>query len=149
MKTLQLVPAMEQGGVERGVVEVNRAMIAEGWENVVVSAGGRLVSEITGAGGRHLTLDVKSKNPFTYFSRSEKLRRILEAERPDVVCVHSRVPAWLFVRANRALALKWISFAHGANSVSAYSAVMTRGDLVVTPSGYIASRLKENYRLKD
>jgi hypothetical protein len=31
MKTLQLVPAMEQGGVERGVVEVNRALVASGW----------------------------------------------------------------------------------------------------------------------
>ena len=149
MKTLQLVPAMEQGGVERGVVEVNRAIVAEGWENVVVSAGGRLVAEITAAGARHVMLDVKSKNPLTYFTRAEKLRRILEAERPDVVCVHSRVPAWLFLRANRRLGIKWISFAHGANSISAYSAVMTRGDLVVTPSRYIASYLKENYRFDE
>lgn len=149
MKTMQLVPAMEQGGVERGVVEVNRAIVAEGWENVVVSAGGRLTAEITAAGGRHVTLDVKSKNPFTYFSRSAELRRLLESERPDVVCVHSRVPAWLFLRANRGLGTKWISFAHGANSVSAYSAVMTRGDLVVTPSGYIADYLKENYRFDE
>lgn len=145
MKTMQLVPAMEQGGVERGVVEVNRAIVAEGWENVVVSAGGRLVSDIVSAGGRHVTLDVKSKNPFTYFSRSAKLRRLLEEERPDVVCVHSRVPAWLFRWAKRKLAIKWITFAHGANSVSRYSAVMTHGDLTVTPSQYIADYLKANY----
>ena len=36
MKTLQLVPAMEQGGVERGVVEVNRALVAAGWEKASV-----------------------------------------------------------------------------------------------------------------
>lgn len=145
MKTLQLVPAMEQGGVERGVVEVNRAIVAEGWENVVVSAGGRLAADIVAAGGRHVTLDVKSKNPLTFFSRAAKLRRLLEAERPDVVCAHSRVPAWLFRRANRKLGIKWITFAHGANSVSRYSAVMTRGDLIVTPSQYIADYLKANY----
>ena len=145
MKTLQLVPAMEQGGVERGVVEVNRAIVAEGWGNVVVSAGGRLAADIVAAGGRHVTLDVKSKNPLTFFSRAAKLRRLLEAERPDVVCAHSRVPAWLFRRANRKLGIKWITFAHGANSVSRYSAVMTRGDLIVTPSQYIADYLKANY----
>ena len=39
MKTLQILPALEQGGVERGVVEVNRALAARGWENVVMSAG--------------------------------------------------------------------------------------------------------------
>ena len=149
MKTMQLVPAMEQGGVERGVVEVNRALSSLGWENVVVSAGGRLAEQIVADGGRHVTLDVKSKNPLTYFFRAAKLRRLLEAERPDVVCAHSRVPAWLFVWANRTLGLPWISFAHGANSVSWYSAVMTRGDLTVTPSTFIADYLKAHYGLPD
>ena len=149
MKTMQLVPAMEQGGVERGVVEVNRALSALGWENVVVSAGGRLVKQIVADGGRHITLDVKSKNPLTYFFRAAKLRRLLASERPDVVCAHSRVPAWLFVWANRTLGLPWISFAHGANSVSRYSAVMTRGDLTVTPSTFIADYLKKHYGLPD
>ena len=149
MKTLQLVPAMEQGGVERGVVEVNRARVAAGWENVVVSAGGRLARQIEADGGRHIALDVKSKNPLTYFSRAAKLRRVLESERPDVVCAHSRVPAWLFMWANRRLGIKWISFAHGANSVSRYSEVMTFGDLTVTPSRYIADYLKENYGLEE
>ena len=149
MKTLQLVPAMEQGGVERGVVEVNRALVAAGWENVVVSAGGRLADQVVADGGRHVTLDVKSKNPLTYFARAAKLRKVLEAERPDVVCAHSRVPAWLFLRANRRLGLRWISFAHGANSVSWYSAVMTRGDLTVVPSTFMADYLKRNYGLAD
>ena len=149
MKTLQLVPAMEQGGVERGVVEVNRALVAAGWENVVVSAGGRLAAQIEADGGRHVALDIKSKNPFTYFSRAAKIRRVLESERPDVVCAHSRVPAWLFLWANRRLGIRWISFAHGANSVSRYSKVMTFGDLTVTPSRYIADYLKANYGLSE
>jgi len=149
MKTLQLLPALEQGGVERGVVEVNRALVAHGWENVVVSAGGRLVAAIEADGGRHITMDVKSKNPLTFFSRAYRLRRILREERPDVVCVHSRVPAWLFKFANRTLHLKWISFAHGANSISAYSRVMTAGDLVVTPSRFLADYLKSAYGLAE
>ena len=149
MKTLQLVPALEQGGVERGVVEVNRALVAHGWENVVVSAGGRLAGAIEADGGRHVTLDVKSKNPLTFFSRALRLRRILRAERPDVVCAHSRVPAWLFAFANRPLGIKWISFAHGANSISPYSRIMTAGDLVVTPSRFLADYLKAAYDVAD
>ena len=149
MKTLQLVPAMEQGGVERGVVEMNRAIVAAGWENVVVSAGGRLADAIVRDGGRHVTLDVKSKNPLTYFSRAAKLRRLLEAERPDVVCAHSRVPAWLFRRAARSLGIPWITFAHGANSISPYSRIMTVGDLTVAPSRYIADYLKSAYGIAE
>ena len=145
MKVMQLVPAMDEGGVERGVVEMNRVFAAAGWENVVVSAGGRLEAEITAAGGRAVRLDVKSKNPLTYFSRAARLRRLVEAERPDAVCAHSRVPAWLFRRANAALGIPWITFAHGANSVSPYSRIMTAGDLTVTPSRYIADYLKAAY----
>ena len=140
---------MEQGGVERGVVEVNRILVAAGWQNVVVSAGGRLVDAIEAEGGRHVQMDVKSKNPLTYFSRAARLRRVLERERPDVVCVHSRVPAWLFLWANRRLRLPWISFPHGANSISRYSKVMTYGDLVVTPSRYVADYLKSAYGLEE
>ena len=136
---------MEQGGVERGVVEMNRVIVGAGWQNVVVSAGGRLAAQIVADGGRHVTLDVKSKNPLTYFARAARLRRVLADERPDAVCVHSRVPAWLFLWANRRLRLPWISFAHGANSISRYSRVMTFGDRVVTPSRYIADYLKQAY----
>ena len=145
MKTLQILPALEQGGVERGVVEINRTLVLHGWSNVVVSAGGRLTERIEADGGRSIVMDVKSKNPLTVLTRARRLRRILEAEKPDVVCVHSRVPAWLFVLANRKLHLPWISFAHGANSISAYSRVMTKGDLVVTPSDYLSQYLQAAY----
>lgn len=149
MKVIHLLPALEQGGVERVVCDLNRALVRSGWESVVVSRGGRLEAQVAADGGRALRLDIKSKNPLTYLSRMLALRALLRAERPDLVCVHSRVPAWLFVGANRTLRLKWISYAHGANSVSRYSAVMTRGDLVVTPSRFLADFLKSNYPLDE
>lgn len=147
MKIVQLVPAMDQGGVERGIVEMNRVLIAAGHDNLVISAGGRLEESILSDGGRIARVDIKSKNPFTAFSRARKLREVLESERPDVVVAHSRVPAWLFVIANKKLSLPWITFAHGANSVSAYSKVMTYGDVTVTPSQYIADYLVEHYKI--
>ena len=149
MKIVQIVPAMEQGGVERGVVEMNRELVKAGYENVVIAQGGRLLDVIEKDGGSVIRLDVKSKNPFTYFSRAVALRKVLAAEKPDVVDVHSRVPAWLFVWANRTLNLPWISFAHGANSISTYSKVMTFGTLTVTPSRYIADYLKAAYGLEE
>ena len=145
MKVIHLVPAMEQGGVESVVRDLNRALARAGHESVVVSVGGALASVLEADGGRHVRLDLKSKNPLTAIPRAMALRSLLRRERPDVVCAHSRVPAWLFVLANRALGLRWISFAHGANTVSRYSAVMTRGDVVAAPSKFLADFLLENY----
>jgi len=147
---------MEQGGVESVVCDLGRVLAKAGWESVVVSKGGGLVEKVKRDGGRHLVLDLKSKNPLTYFSRVLKLRALLRAENPDLVCAHSRVPAWLYVGVrildllNRqfgksAKPTPWITYAHGANSVSPYSAVMTKGDLIVTPSRFLADYLKVNY----
>ena len=173
---------MEQGGVETVVCDLVKALgnvgtwehgdagmgecgngeneKREKWEGVVISKGGRLVEWIEAAGGRHVTLDLKSKNPLTYFSRVWKLRKILKDEMPDLVCVHSRVPAWLYVGVRKINSVirsfghsvidpPWITYAHGANSVSRYSEVMTKGDLVVTPSRYLADYLKANYGMPD
>ena len=174
MKVIHLLPALEQGGVETVVCDLVRelgsnvemwkyANAGNGenggmgkWESVVVSRGGRLVKNVEAAGGRHVALDLKSKNPLTYFWRVWKLHRILRRERPDLVCAQSRVPAWIYVGVRNldsiirlfddsAISPPWITYAHGANSVSRYSAVMTRGDLVITPSRFLADYLKANY----
>ena len=140
---------MQEGGVEHYAVLLNRVLTNAGWDNVTISKGGRLVTDLERAGGRHIILDLKSKNPLTYFSRAAKLRRILATEKPDVVCVHSRVPAWIFLAANRSLHIKWMAYAHGANSISRYSQVMTRGALTMCPSSFIANYLKDAYSISD
>lgn len=178
MTVVHLVPAMEQGGVETVVCDLNRALVRDGWRSVVVSKGGRLAGRIRADGGEHVALDLKSKNPLTALARAWKLRRVLRAvagagERKDaqdrwdaedargvrdarprcLICAHSRVPAWLFVLARKLdsslAALPFITYAHGANSVSRYSAVMTKGDRVITPSQFLADYLVANYAEKD
>lgn len=146
-KVIHLVPAMSEGGVETVVCELNAALVSAGWESVVISSGGRLVERIVASGGRHVEFDVKSKNPLSALTRALGLRRLLRRENPDLVCAHSRVPAWLYRLA--APGIPWITYAHGANSVSAYSAVMTKGDLTVTPSRFLADFLKAHYGLAE
>ena len=173
---VHLVPAMEQGGVETVVCDLNRELVRAGWRSVVMSRGGRLVERIVSDGGEHVSLDLKSKNPLTALSRAWRLRKAIRkiakwngeesrgGDRSDVsgdggtrlvVCAHSRVPAWLFVIARKVdsilnprqsvAGLPWITYAHGANSVSRYSAVMTMGDVVVAPSKFLKDFLIENY----
>ena len=148
VKVLHLVPAMEQGGVETVVCDLVRAL--DGCECVVISKGGRLVDRLVADGGRHIGLDLKSKNPLTAPWRAYRLRCVLRrlsaSASSPLVCAHSRVPAWLYELGSRGLGLPYVTFAHGANSVSRYSEVMTRGKLVLCPSQFLADYLKQNYR---
>ncbi|MBP5321642.1 MAG: glycosyltransferase family 4 protein [Kiritimatiellae bacterium] len=145
MHIVQILPALDEGGVERGTVELNAALVAHGFRSTVISSGGRLVDAVERAGGRHISLPVKSKNPLTAFSRMRRLRRVLMDLAPDVVHFRSRVPGWLTVWANRTLHLPLVSTVHGFNSVSPYSRVMTMGDRVICPSTSVVAFIKQHY----
>ena len=79
MHIIQILPELNQGGVERGTVELSRELVQRGHQSTVISAGGTLAGQIDNDGGQHITLDVCSKNPFTAPIRILKLRRILHA----------------------------------------------------------------------
>ena len=145
MRIVQILPSLDDGGVERGVVDSNRLYVQAGHESVVVSAGGKRVAQIEADGGRHLTLDVRSKNPLTAWPRAMALRRALREIAPDVVHFRSRVPGWLTLWANRALGLPTVSTMHGLNHPGLYSSVMVRADRVVCVSTAGRAFVREHY----
>jgi glycosyltransferase involved in cell wall biosynthesis len=145
LKVVQLLPELNEGGVERGVVELNREFVARGLDSIVISAGGVLEAQIIADGGRHFKLDVASKNPLTAPLRVWQLRRLLRRLAPDILHARSRVPAWLTVLANRTLKLPFVTTVHGFNSVNAYSRIMTRGERVICVSTAIKDYVKQHY----
>ncbi|KAB7886159.1 glycosyltransferase family 4 protein [Poseidonibacter ostreae] len=148
MKVIQLLPELNEGGVERGVVELNREYSKLDIESIVISNGGKLSNQIDLDGGKHITFDVSSKNIFTSVSRVFKLRKILEELKPDILHVRSRVPAWLVFFANKSLNIKVVSTVHGFNSVSFYSKIMTKADAVICVSNSIKEYIQKNYKTK-
>lgn len=54
MKVLQILPELNAGWVERGTLELARALVAAGHSSLVVSNGGRLVAELEGQGNRQI-----------------------------------------------------------------------------------------------
>lgn len=58
MKVMQLLPELNSGGVERGTLEIARALVAQSHQSLVVSNGGRLVSQLEAEGSTHLTLPI-------------------------------------------------------------------------------------------
>lgn len=145
MHIVQLLPALNEGGVERGVVEINRELVQRGIRNTVISAGGRLAAQIEMDGGTHVTFDVKSKNVFSVPWRVIRLRTLLNQLKPDILHVRSRVPAWLVHFANRKPRRPLVSTVHGFNSVNAYSRIMTHGDLLICGSSTVVAYVRRAY----
>lgn len=146
MKIVQLLPELNEGGVERGTVELNREFVKLGLESIVISNGGKQAKRIDFDGGKHIKFDVASKNPFTALWRVYKLRKLLKELNPDVIHARSRVPAWLVYIANKTLHIPFVTTVHGFNSVNAYSKVMTYGDRVICVSNSIKEHIKRHYK---
>ena len=53
LTVLQMLPALEAGGVERGTVEVSQALVKAGHRSLVMSAGGQMVNELVAHGAQH------------------------------------------------------------------------------------------------
>ena len=93
----QILPALNTGGVERGVVEISKALVENNFRSVVISSGGHMVSQITRYGGIHYDLDVATKNPLKWPKIRNELKKILESENVDLIHFCSRAPAWIGV----------------------------------------------------
>lgn len=148
MTVIQLLPALEGGGVERGVIEVVGALVQNGHRAIVVSSGGRLVEQIESLGGEHVTLPIHKKSPMT-LRTVRPLRRLIGQAQPDVLHARSRIPAWVGYFAWRGIPEQdrpaWVTSVHGFNSVSQYSKIMTSGQWVEVVSNTVREHVIKSY----
>jgi len=148
---VQLLPALDAGGVERSTLEIAQALVRAGDRAIVVSAGGRLVPRLTALGAEHVKLDIGRKSLLT-LRHIAALRRVFERERACTRSTRSRLPAWLGWRAVRGMgsdAPRFVTTVHGLNSPSRYSAIMTRGERVICVSETVHDFVLTHYPKTD
>lgn len=143
-----MIPEMESGGVERGTLELARHFGAQGHESLVISGGGRMVEQLEACGTRHLTMPVGRKR-LSSLLLVPKLRRLFAEEKPDILHLRSRVPAWLAFLAWRGMdpevRPRLVTTVHGFNSVNRYSEIMTCGERVICVSESIRDHVLKHY----
>lgn len=147
LTVVQLLPALDAGGVERSTLEIGAALAAAGHRSIAISAGGRLVGKLSAAGSEHIALDIGRKSPAT-LRHISTLGRLFEELHPDIVHARSRLPAWIGWHALRRLRerrLHFVTTVHGLNSPGWYSAILTRGERVICVSGTLRNYLLQHY----
>jgi glycosyltransferase involved in cell wall biosynthesis len=145
---VQALVSLNLGGSELVAVELSEFAAAQGHKVTVIGADGPLGNRTRSCGAHHLDWAVGKKRLGTlrYISR---LRQWLAEEQPDILHVHSRLPAWICKLALRGLdpAIRpaFITSMHGHYSVSRYSAVMAEGDHVIAVSDHIREYTLHHY----
>ncbi|MGF1660596.1 MAG: glycosyltransferase family 4 protein [Rubrimonas sp.] len=139
---LQVLPRLDVGGVERGALEVARAVAAAGGRALVASEGGRLAARLALQGAEHVPGPFASKNPLTIWRNAGRLAQLIVAEGVDVVHARSRAPAWSALLAARRTARPFVTTWHGVYSESGpfkrlYNSVMAKGRPTIAISEFI------------
>ena len=149
---VQLLPALNAGGVERSTQEIGAALVAAGHRSIVISAGGRQVERLVAQGSEHVAIDIGRKSVFA-LRHVGTLRRLFADLKPDIVHARSRLPAWLAWRALRKLSAPkppasrphFVTTVHGLNSPGWYSAILTRGERVICVSNAVRDHVLRHY----
>ena len=149
---LQVLPELNQGGVEIGTIEIASDLQNRGIKNFVASAGGRLEYNLERLKIKHFTLPLKTKNPFKLWLNYRRLVKIIKENDINIVHARSRAPAWSAYWAAKKTGVRFVTTFHGTYGLGPkgikkfYNRVMTYGDLVIAVSNHIKRHILQNYR---
>ena len=149
---LQILPELDQGGVERGTVEIATFLKEKGIKNFVASQGGRMAYGLEKAKVKHFVLPLKTKNPVKLYLNSKKIEQVIKENNINIVHARSRAPAWSAYWAAKRCGVKFVTTFHGTYGLGPwglkklYNRVMVYGDLVIAISNHIKAHIIENYK---
>ena len=84
---IQVLPALDSGGVERGTLEMADYLVKNNWKSIVISSGGKLETRLARNGSRHITLPVHTKNPFRWAKLKSEIEKIFLEQKPNIIHV--------------------------------------------------------------
>lgn len=147
---LQVLPALQTGGVERTTVDIAAAVVEGGGRALVASAGGRMVAELDAVGAEHVALPLSTKSPVGIWRNAGRLADVIEREGVGLVHARSRAPAWSALWAARRTGRPFVTTFHGIYTEKTppkalYNSVMARGDAVIANSHFTADVIARRY----
>lgn len=155
---MQVLPALNSGGVERGVIDISVAAAKAGYESIVISNGGSMIQQFNGTKVKHIKLPLASKNPLVIYSNIKRIAKVIEEYNVDLVHIRSRAPGWSAYFAWKQFSdkVKLISTVHGSYSTNLfnkttsqiklkYNAIMLKPRFIIAVSNFIKDYIYQNY----
>lgn len=111
MKFIEILPELEEGGVERHVLWLSNGLARRGHEVLVVSAGGKLEHALV-VGTQSWRLPVHYKNPLTVLYSAARIAAAAKRNGYNLIHAHSRVPAWVALLASKMAGVPFVVTLH-------------------------------------
>ena len=149
MKILMLTNGMEIGGAETHILELSTELVRMGHEVTVASSGGVYVHELEVSGITHVTVPLNSHRPDKLIKCYTALKKLIKAEKYDIVHAHARIPGFICGLLQKRLKFRFIASAHWVFKVTPLFKLMANwGERTVAVSEDIKQYLIDNYGTK-
>src|SRR5262245_4213728 len=150
INVLIAVPTLDGGAADAGAVELVRILSDAGDHAIVASRAGRLVADVTTAGGEFVAVDVSSNNPVVMLRSAYLLTRLARERRCAAIHALGRAAAWSAYMAARLCDVPFVtSWYKGFREQNLfkrrYNSIMARGDHVIASSEQIAQLINDRY----
>lgn len=143
-RILLALPELKEGGVERHVFDLASALVSRGYLVAVMANNGIQTEKFIQSGAQIINLQINSKNPVVFLNTLTKVRQEIFKFKPDVIHVHSRVPAWhLWLSKGR---IPFVTTCHGKYSKNLLSRIMYKGQPTIGVSNYCLKDFPNGYR---
>lgn len=148
MNVLMVAMKMDIGGAETHILELSRALSAQGVGVTVASAGGVYESALAEAGISHVKLPLDRKTPLALWRARRGLCELLRKGSFDLVHAHARIPAFLCGRLQRKFGFRFVTTAHFDFRLTPLLRRLSDwGEYTFAVSEDIRRYLLQNYRL--
>lgn len=147
---MQIVPALNCGGVERGTIDIAKALFDEGYGPFVLTTGGALCPAIKSIPATLIKQNVSTKNPIKIYKNISFIENLIKEHGIDLVHARSRAPAWSAYYAAKRTNKPFVTTFHGIYNLKSkfkryYNSVMTFGNRVIAVSDFVKDHIIKNY----
>ena len=150
LKVLMATMGLGIGGAETHIVELAAELKRRGADVLVASNGGVYVAELEAQGIRHFRVPMNRRNAFFMLRSYFLMRRLIRAEKPDVVHAHARIPAFICGLLKKRLCFPFVTTAHWVFDISGSLRYLSDwGEKTIAVSEDIKEYLINNYNVAD
>ena len=150
---MQVIPALESGGVEVGTLQIAEAIVKAGGRSIIAAKEGSMAKGLRKKGIQFIELPLQTKNPFQISKNVNLLKQLIKKEKVDILHVRSRAPAWSAYKAAHISGIPFVTTYHAAYRSQTviktfYNSIMARGDRVIAISQFIADHINQKYKAR-
>lgn len=151
---LQLVPALDRGGVARAAIDTAAALVASGGKALIAGGGQAMAGELRRLKIAHLDVALDASGLVAAYAGLRRLREAITGR--DIDIIHSRSPAtaWMARRLAQDHHLRFVASAHapggtGAWSLRLFDSAQAAAERVIAVSDHVALDLRQRHRVPD